>query len=242
MEATDQKMPAVPTLVPPPPSLAKLGAALAKAQGQMANAKKDTENPYFSSRYADLASIWDVIRKPLSDNGLCIIQQATTDKGTVTVHTTLLHESGEKISDTLVLPVAQPTPQGYGSAITYARRYSLSAMVGVAAEADDDGNAASHAKSPATQKYEQKKAQQSAPERKMPPIKEEPSASVDYYKRIKAALEKYELRGKPALDFVQRVTGKAKVAEFAENDVGLIESALAAEYAKQPAHEEDVPQ
>lgn len=139
-------------------SLAKLGDALAKAQGEMRNASKETENPYFHSRYADLASVWDAIRAPLSKHGLAVIQQVTTDAKSVTVTSTLVHASGEFIRDRCSLPVlpmskkardgtetpgpAVITPQAYGSAITYARRYSLSALVGVAPD-DDDGNAAS---------------------------------------------------------------------------------------------------
>ena len=124
-------------------NLAKLGEALAKAQGAMRSAKKDAENPHFRSRYADLASIWDAIRAPLADNGLSVIQRVSTAQDGVTVRTTLLHSSGESVSDDCWLPVAQQTPQAFGSAITYARRYSLSALVGVAADEDDDGNAAS---------------------------------------------------------------------------------------------------
>lgn len=132
------------TAVPPMESatLGKLGEALAKAQGAMRGAKKDSLNPHFKSSYADLASVWDACRDPLSQNGLSIIQQVTTDRSGVTVTTTLLHISGEFLRDRCWLPVAQQTPHAFGSAITYARRYSLAALVGVAAEEDDDGNAA----------------------------------------------------------------------------------------------------
>lgn len=123
------------------PTLGKLGEALAKAQGSMGMAKKDSLNPHYKSSYADLASVWEAIREPLATNGLSILQQASTDKQGVTVVTTLLHASGEFIRDRCWLPVSKPDAHGYGSAITYARRYSLSALVGVAAD-DDDGNAA----------------------------------------------------------------------------------------------------
>jgi hypothetical protein len=124
------------------PSLAALAAALAKAQGQMSAAKKDALNPHFKSKYADLASIWDACRDVLSANGLAVIQRVGAAADSVCVTTMLVHSSGEWVKDTCVMPVAQRTPQGVGSAITYARRYALSALVGVAAE-DDDGNAAS---------------------------------------------------------------------------------------------------
>ena len=128
-------------------SIKELAAALAKAQGVMKGALKDSANPFFSSRYADLASVVEAIRAAFSANGLSYIQTVEpSDKDEVRVETTLLHSSGEWIScGILSLPVSKIDAQGYGSALTYARRYSLSAAVGVAPE-DDDGNAASLAK------------------------------------------------------------------------------------------------
>ena len=122
--------------------LAKLAEALAKAQLAMGNAKKDSTNPHFQSKYADLASVMDACREQLAQNGLAVVQLTENDKEGVAVVTQLIHSSGESISTRCWLPVAQKTPQGYGSAITYGRRYGLSALVGIAAE-DDDGNAAS---------------------------------------------------------------------------------------------------
>jgi len=128
-------------------SIAGLAAALAAAQGVMKGALKDSANPFFKSRYADLASVVEAIRAAFSANGLSYIQTVEpSDKDEVRVETTLLHSSGEWIScGILSLPVSKIDAQGYGSALTYARRYSLSAAVGVAPE-DDDGNAASFAK------------------------------------------------------------------------------------------------
>jgi hypothetical protein len=128
-------------------SIAGLAAALAAAQGVMKGALKDSANPFFKSRYADLASVVEAIRAAFSANGLSYIQTVEpSDKDEVRVETTLLHSSGEWIScGILSLPVSKIDAQGYGSALTYARRYSLSAAVGVAPE-DDDGNAASLAK------------------------------------------------------------------------------------------------
>ena len=128
-------------------SIAALAAALAKAQGAMKGAVKDSANPFFKSKYADLASVVEAIRAAFSANGLSYIQTVEpSDKDEVVVETTLLHASGEWIScGMLALPVSKADAQGYGSALTYARRYSLSAAVGVAPE-DDDGNAASAAK------------------------------------------------------------------------------------------------
>lgn len=124
------------------PPLKELAAALAKAQATMAGAKKDAANPHFKSRYADLASVWDAIREPLTTNGLSVVQLLRSVQGGVEVETVLLHTSGESIGAVFGVPVTKADPQGYGSAATYARRYSLMALVGVAPE-DDDGNAAS---------------------------------------------------------------------------------------------------
>jgi len=128
-------------------SIAGLAAALAKAQGAMKGAVKDSANPFFKSKYADLASVVEAIRSAFSANGLSYIQTVEpSDKDEVRIETTLLHSSGEWIScGVLALPVSKHDAQGFGSALTYARRYSLSAAVGVAPE-DDDGNAASATK------------------------------------------------------------------------------------------------
>ncbi len=130
----------------------KLAAALAKAQGAMENAKKESENQAFKrgdkvSKYADLASVWDAIRKPMADNGLCVMQwPRTVDKG-VEIETELLHESGQFMRDTLWLPCPTMTVHTVGSTITYGRRYALMSVVGIAPE-DDDGNAAAEAHKP----------------------------------------------------------------------------------------------
>lgn len=124
-------------------SLASFAGAMAKAQGAMRNASKDKVNPHFKSKYADLASVLDACREALATNGIAVLQPVTTCADGVRVTTMLLHSSGEWMKCHCVMPVAQRTPQGIGSAITYGRRYGLAAMVGVAADEDDDGNAAS---------------------------------------------------------------------------------------------------
>ena len=127
-------------------SIKELAAALAKAQGMMHGAKKDTSNPFFKSKYADLASHWEAARPALAANGLCIIQGTRpSDKDEVIVITRLAHESGEWTESELAVPVSKADAQGYGSALTYGRRYGFSATIGTAGE-DDDGNAAAAAK------------------------------------------------------------------------------------------------
>ncbi len=89
--------------------------------------------------YADLADIWDKIRKPLTDSGLSVVQIPTTLQGEHALKTILFHQSGEKIQDIMRLPVARETsPQNLGSAITYAKRYMLSAFLGLVTEDDND--------------------------------------------------------------------------------------------------------
>lgn len=128
-------------------SVAALAAALAKAQGMMSHASKDANNPHFKSRYADLAAVWSAVREPLSANGLSVVQTVAQGDGTVGVRSLLLHASGEWICSVLEMPVAQKTPQGYGSALTYARRYALAALVGIAQD-DDDAEAATRPSAP----------------------------------------------------------------------------------------------
>lgn len=121
----------------------ELAAALAIAQGQITGALKDSANPFFKSKYADLASVWDACREHLSKNGLAVIQ--TTEAATpdqITVVTTLAHKSGQYIKGVLSMTPKDPSPQATGSCLTYARRYALAAIVGVA-QVDDDANAAS---------------------------------------------------------------------------------------------------
>lgn len=123
-------------------NITELATALAKAQGEIKNATKSSDNPYFKSKYADLAEVLNVAREPLAKNGLSIMQaNEGVANGYMSVTTLLLHSSGQYIKATGTFPVGKQDPQGAGSALTYARRYSLAAMLGIAQE-DDDGNAA----------------------------------------------------------------------------------------------------
>lgn len=120
----------------------ELCSALSKAQGEMTGAKKASANPFFKSQYADLASVMEAIAKPFSSHGLSYVQSASTVDGWISVTTRILHESGQWIeSDPLILPPVKADPQAFGSAVSYAKRYSLQAFAGVPS-VDDDGNAA----------------------------------------------------------------------------------------------------
>jgi len=146
-------------------TIAQIGKALAAAQGEMGGALKDVMNPHFRHKYADLASVWDACRGPLSKHGLSVVQFPRTDfRGdpepyqwtakqsgetrygvrivtVVSVRTRLVHASGEYLEDDVSTMLPTGDPQAVGSAITYLRRYALQSVVGVAPE-DDDGEAA----------------------------------------------------------------------------------------------------
>jgi len=119
-------------------SIKELAAAMAKAQAVIGTAHKDKSNPFFKSNYADLSSVWDACREALTKNGLSVLQPTFIEDGKTFLETTLIHSSGEWISGILQVKPVKDDPQGMGSALTYARRYGLSALVGVS-PADDDG-------------------------------------------------------------------------------------------------------
>lgn len=120
-----------------------IAAAIVKAQRAFGPALKDKTNPAFRSKYADLGACIEAVQDALNSNGIALLQQTREDATGVTVETLFLHESGETwASGPLHVPASKQDPQGYGSALTYARRYSLMAACGIAPE-DDDGNAAS---------------------------------------------------------------------------------------------------
>lgn len=134
-------------------TITKIVSAICKFQGALEPVKKDSANPYFKSKYADLASVWDAIREHLAKNDLCVLQEPSTSGTKLILTTTIMHSSGEYIRSSLEFPVTKQDPQGYGSAITYARRYALQSITGIAPE-DDDGNAASGTKPSRPNPYE----------------------------------------------------------------------------------------
>ena len=119
---------------------AELAAALAKAQSVMGPAIINRVNPHFKNRYADLAAVFEAVRKPLAESGISFTQTTELRDGAFILRTTLRHNSGQWIASEYPLPL-NGKPQEIGSALTYAKRYSLSAMVGIAADEDDDGEA-----------------------------------------------------------------------------------------------------
>jgi hypothetical protein len=130
-------------------SIANLTLALSIVQGKMSHAVKDSANPFFKSKYADLESVWDACRSLLAENGLAVMQFPglyTDHDKSMSLTTVISHKSGEYLSQEMSVPVTKADAQGAGSALTYMRRYALAAVVGVV-QADDDGNAASNPQS-----------------------------------------------------------------------------------------------
>jgi hypothetical protein len=118
-----------------------ISQALVKAQAAMNHAAKDAKNPHFKSAYSSLASVIDAVRPALSSNGLAFVQKLHSADGGISVETVLIHESGEELScGILFIPATKQDAQGFGSAISYGKRYSLQAALGIASE-DDDGQA-----------------------------------------------------------------------------------------------------
>lgn len=120
----------------------QIAASLCKAQAEFRSIEKDSINPHFKNRYASLAAILEAVRPILMKNGLSIAQLPTIDKTTEQnpcLETLLIHVSGQWIASHTPLILSKNDMQGMGSAITYARRYGLTALLGVAADEDDDG-------------------------------------------------------------------------------------------------------
>lgn len=141
--------------MPQSEQIGELAKAIAAAQAKLKPVKKECENPFFKSRYADLAAVWEAL-KPFHEEGIAITQMPfDAGEGMVGITTQLTHTSGQWIAGSLALPASKDDAQGVGSAITYCRRYSLGCMTGVVTEEDDDGNQATQAK-PA-QRYQQTK-------------------------------------------------------------------------------------
>jgi hypothetical protein len=152
----------------------ELFKAMSRAQAQMKGAVKDATNPHFRSRYADLESVIEAIRKPFADNGLCFFQRVADGM----LVTTIAHESGESFESAVPLIITKQDCQGLGSSLTYSRRYGIAAAAGIS-QTDDDGNAACEPPSkPPPPAY---KASQPTPKRE----KTSPDDPVEQYRHTK---------------------------------------------------------
>ena len=196
-------------------SIKELAAALVAAQAEMPVVPKEADNPYFKSKYADLASIVKMIQPVLHKNNLAVIQTMEDVETGVGVRTTLLHSSGQYISGVVRMTPSKNDPQGIGSAITYARIYSLSAILGLATEEDDDGAAASGTvvtKAPAkTPDMAKKKAG---------------ASTVDKARGLYMKFSELGWKQDAILKEFNRVTGKSDVKKLTEEDLSKLDEAL----------------
>lgn len=179
------------------PTIGALIEALAKARKVFKPVIKSANNPFFKSKYADLAEVIDATKDGLSDNNLAVLQPPSFQReaGMVKILTILAHSSNEWMKCTLEMPVSKSDAQGVGSAITYGRRYSYSAVLNVASEFDDDGNAASGKKG----------------------AKEETEEEFDQRTETQQALKVFEIQ---AIDEAIKRTGKTE--EEVSAHLGLI--------------------
>lgn len=140
MEETKVMMPEQPCMSA---EIGELASALASAQAELSPAAKNAQNPHLKNRYADIAAVYEAIRETLPKHGLSVSQIIMPHESKARVRTLLMHKSGQWLASECLMPLDRNGgPQGMGSAITYARRYSLSAIVGVVSEDDDDAEAA----------------------------------------------------------------------------------------------------
>lgn len=140
-------------------SIGALAKALAAAQLKIRGAEKDSKNPYYKTTYADLSSVWEACHGALNAVGIAVSQTTRMYDEQLLLDTLLIHESGEYLSSEYPIIPIKKDPQGYGSALTYARRYCLAAICGVCAIEDDDGNAASNCQQQQQQRLAKPKAQ-----------------------------------------------------------------------------------
>lgn len=124
-------------------SVANLAQALSMAQGEIQSAQKDARNPHFNNTFASLKEVRQACQAPLSKHKIAITQIPQFSETEMWLETVLMHASGDWIMSRYPIRPTRNDPQSLGSAITYAKRYAMSAMVGIVADDDDDGNLAS---------------------------------------------------------------------------------------------------
>ena len=140
----------------------KIAPALLKAQKKMGAASKGAANPYFKSKYADLGSVMEVVKDPLNEEGITVLQPTSSREGVHFVETILLHESGQYISsEPIKLELTKTDMQNLGSAISYARRYQMQSLLSVPAE-DDDGESTMNRPKPSKAPGPEKKKEEPA--------------------------------------------------------------------------------
>jgi hypothetical protein len=202
----------------------ELATALSKCQGEITPAIKDSKNPFFKSSYADLNSVWSVCREPLSKHGLAVIQTMDKDEsGALVLVTTLAHSSGQWIRSRSPIPLLKQDPQSMGSSLTYMRRYSLSAIVGVSTDADDDGEAAMNRNGKEEKKPKEKKEESpvidEAKRKELNKLADQCDPS--YLSKVQKHLENLGMNGFDGIRddiYLQVITGMKKNAELFQKE------------------------
>lgn len=192
-----------------------ISAAVVKMHAEIENIKADSENPHFRSKYIDLSSIRIAIKGPLKNNDLAIIQLPSTLDGAPALTTRIIHKSGQWYEDTCPLLIEKTTMQGFGSAMTYMKRYSLGAATGIA-EADDDGNEAT--------KYGKSSPKISPPS--VAPRSATTPASEAQRKMIFASSKELGLDETALKEFLFMVTEKSTSKEWSSADIDKILKAM----------------
>ena len=188
-------------------TITELAKSLVKAQADFGPLVKGSKNEFFRSKYSDLSAVMDVIRGPLHEHGLCFVQTNTPDEpGFITLETTLIHTSGEWLQGCIRMPLAKNDPQGYGSAMTYAKRYALQAILGLASE-DDDAESATQRKSPVG-KSEPQKPPVTPPEPQVQPQGQETPITAPQRKKLWAMMKEAGLNQDDAKAFYDRIAPK----------------------------------
>jgi len=205
-------------------TIGELAKALSNAQKDISGARKDSANPFFKSKYADLASVQDAIKDALSSNNIAFTQFAGNEDEKVTCETMLMHSSGEWISSMLKMNPEKPTPAGIGSCLTYARRYGLSAICGVA-QVDDDGNESSgNVTTPITKKPAAKPKAKPAVKAVTPPSAITQEQRVNYSRLLQET------------DTEESMLFEAKsITALDSSNIEMIINALKGKYAKMQA-------
>lgn len=195
-----------------------LSSALVAALGELSNVQKNATNPHFKNRYATLDAILDAVRPVLAKHGLCISQEPITEEGRIGVTTRIVHTSGVSSQSSFLLPVQQNTAQGFGSALTYARRYAVSSILGIAADDDDDGQEASTPKAgtppkPAPQAKTSPQAKSAPPSKPLEKDERQHAAESENISQLFALMDKDKVEEKEIFDFLVRKGADTRGAE-----------------------------
>lgn len=212
----------------------ELYAALVAFQADLKPVDKSAANPFFKSKYAPLPAVMEVIQPLLAEHGLAVCQMVTRLEGQSALRTILVHKSGQSIQDTMPLLLTKADPQSQGSAITYARRYAIMAALGVVADEDDDGNAASGKVKAAPRATAKKDAPKPATQEQLDTIRRGLAAVGTADDAAKRVLDQVKTQAQ-ANELIKKLAAKVKATKQDEPDdvmlndvdVAAIEKAMA---------------